>query len=109
MMADIVPYLEQICTRISQPDMRAALRDFTKTVQFIFPDLQRNFTISIAQNGNAALTEQTVPQPDITVTTSSDTLAGIMNNTIHPFQAYITHKLKVDGDMQDLLKLQKLL
>ena len=108
-MADIVPYLEQIRTRISQPDMRAALQDFKKTMQFIFPDLQRNFTLSIADDGSAVLTEQTVPHADITVTTSSDTMVGIMNNTIHPFQAYITHKLKVDGDMQDLLRLQKLL
>jgi len=65
--------------------------------------------LSIAQDGNAALTEETVPRPDITVTTSSDTLAGILDRKVNPELAFITRKLKASGTMEDLLKLQKLL
>jgi putative sterol carrier protein len=36
-------------------------------------------------------------------------LAGIMDRTVNPIQAYITRKLKVTGKMDDLLRLQKLL
>jgi putative sterol carrier protein len=109
MMADIVPYLERLCARFAQPEMRAAFRGFTKTMQFTFPDLRRDFTLSIAKDGSATLEEQTVSQPDVTVTTSSDTLAGIVDASVSPFQAYITRKLKVAGQMEDLLRLQKLL
>ncbi len=108
-MADIVPYLEQICARFAQPEMRTAFRGFTKTMQFTFTDLQRDFTLSIAQDGSATLAEQTIPQPDVQVTTRSDTLAGIVDRTVNPIQAYITGKLKVAGQMDDLLRLQKLL
>ena len=108
-MAEIVPYLERLCARFAQPEMRAAFRGFTKTMQFTFPDLQRNFTLSIAEDGSATLAEQTVSHPDVTVTTSSDTLAGIVDGRVNPFQAYITRKLKVTGQMEDLLRLQKLL
>lgn len=108
-MADIVPYLEQICARFVQPEMRATFRGFTKTMQFTFSDLQRDFTLSIAEDGSATLTEQTVPRPDVKVTTSSDILAGIIERTVNPIQAYITRKLKVTGQMEDLLRLQKLL
>lgn len=108
-MADIIPYLEGICARFEQPAMRAAFQGFTKTIQFIFPDLQRNFVLSIAQDGNATLTEETIAQPAIKVTTSSDTLAGILDRKVNPELAFITRKLKASGSMEDLLKLQKLL
>jgi putative sterol carrier protein len=108
-MADIVPYLERIRARFDQSETRSAFQGFVRIIQFMFPDLQRNFALSIAQDGNATLTEETVPQPDIKVTTSSDILAGILDRTVNPELAFITRKLKVSGSMEDLLKLQKLL
>ena len=108
-MADIVPYLERIRARFEQPETRSAFQGFTRSIQFIFTDLQRNFALSIAQDGNATLTEESLPQPDITVTTKSDILAGILDRTVNPELAFVTRKLKVSGSMEDLLKLQKLL
>ena len=108
-MADIVPYLEGIRARFDQPATRTAFQGFSRTIQFIFPDLQRNFVLSIAQDGNATLSEETIAQPNIKVTTSSDTLAGILERRVNPELAFITRKLKASGNMEDLLKLQKLL
>jgi putative sterol carrier protein len=108
-MADIVPYLERIRARFEQPETRAAFHGFARTIQFTFPDLQCAFVLSIAQDGSATLTEETVPQPDINVTTSSDTLAGILDRKVNPEIAFMTRKLKASGKMEDLLKLQKLL
>jgi putative sterol carrier protein len=108
-MTDIVPYLERICARFAEPEKRKAFRGFAKVMQFTFPDLRRDFTISIAEDGSATLTEQTVSHLDVQVTTSSDTLAGIVDGKVNPIQAYITRKLKVTGQMEDLLLLQQLL
>lgn len=108
-MADIVPYLEHIRARFEQPETRSAFQGFARTIQFTFTDLKRSFALSIAHDGNATLTEETVPQPDIKVTTSSDILAGILDRTVNPELAFITRKLKASGSMEDLLRLQKLL
>src|SRR5215469_3145235 len=108
-MSDIVPYLERIRARFDQPETRSKFQGFARTIQFMFTDLQRNFVLSIAQDGNATLAQETLPQPDIKVTTSSDILAGILDRTVNPELAFITRKLKVSGPMEDLLKLQKLL
>ena len=108
-MADIVPYLERICARFEQPEIKQAFQGFNKTLQFIFTDLQRTFTLSIAGDGSVALAEQTVSQPDVKVTITSDTLAGILDRKVNPINAYITRKIKVTGKMDDLLRLQKLL
>jgi putative sterol carrier protein len=108
-MVDIVPYLERIRDHFEQPETRSAFQGFARSIQFMFPDLQRNFVLRIAQDGNATLTEETLPQPDIKVTTSSDILAGILDRTVNPELAFLTRKLKASGSMEDLLKLQKLL
>ncbi|TMC45161.1 MAG: SCP2 sterol-binding domain-containing protein [Chloroflexi bacterium] len=108
-MADIVPYLERIRAHFELPETREAFRGFARTIQFIITDLRRNFVLSIAQDGSATLTEETLPHPDITFTTSSDTLAAILDGTVNPQLALITRKLKVSGKMEDLAKLQKLL
>jgi putative sterol carrier protein len=108
-MADIDPYLERIRAHFEQPETRSAFQGFAKSIQFVFPDLQRTFALRIAQDGNATLTEETVPQPDITVISSSDILAGILDRKVNPELAFLTRKLKVSGSMEDLLKLQKLL
>jgi putative sterol carrier protein len=108
-MADIVPYLERIRARFEQPETRAAFAGFARTIQFIFPDLRRNYVLRIASDGSAALAEETIAQPDISVTTGSDTLAGILDRKVNPELAFVTRKLKATGKMEDLLKLQKLL
>ncbi len=108
-MADIVPYLARIRDRFEQPEMRATFAGFAKTIQFVFTDLRRNYVLSIAGDGSAALSEESLPKPDITVTTSSDTLAGILDRKVTPELAFVTRKLKATGKMEDLLKLQKLL
>lgn len=108
-MADIIPYLERICARFDQPDVRSSFHGFARTLLFTFPDLGRDFTLSIDGEGSAKLEEQSIPQPDVKVTTASDTLAGILDRTVNPIHAYMVRKLKVTGKMDDLLRLQKLL
>ena len=108
-MADIVPYLERIRARFDQPETRAAFQGFARTIQFIFTDLKRDFVLAIAEDGSAALKEESLSSPDVTVTTSSNTLAGILDRKTNPELAFLTRKLKASGKMEDLLKLQKLL
>ena len=108
-MADIVPYLERIRARFDQPETRTAFQGFARTIQFNFTDLKRDFVLAIGQDGSASLKEESLPAPDVTVTTSSDTLAGILDRKTNPELAFLTRKLKASGKMEDLLKLQKLL
>ena len=45
---------------------------------------------------------------DVTIRASEDTFKAIANGEQNPTTAYMTGKLKVDGDMSAALKLQKL-
>src|SRR5690242_21843888 len=103
-MDDIISYLERLRARFDEPEMQTAFRGFHKTLLFTFPDLQRDYVLTINEDGSALLAEQNLAQADVKVTATSDLLRGIMDRRINPINAYITRKLKVKGNMEDLLR-----
>ncbi|GAC1566280.1 MAG: hypothetical protein NVS3B14_07410 [Ktedonobacteraceae bacterium] len=107
-MADILPYLERIQGRFSEPALQASLQGFTRTLLFDFPDTQQTYVISVV-NGNATIEEKNISNADIKVTSNTDVLAGIMDKKVNPITAYMTRKIKAQGAQEDLLRLQKLL
>jgi len=121
-MNDIVPYMERVRARFDEPEMQKAFCGFHKTLLFTFPDLQRDFLLTINEDGSATLAEASRtetrtdarshsyrPSVDVKVTATSDLLMGILDRRINPVNAYITRKLRVVGNMEDLLRLQKIL
>ena len=107
-MSDILPYLERILGRFAEPALRDYFKNYSKTLQFEFPDTHQAFVLTVVE-GNATLEEKTIANPDMKVTVNTDVLAGIMDKKINPITAYMTRKIKVQGEQEDLLKLQKLM
>ena len=107
-MADILPYLQRIQDRFSEPSLQASFKDFTKTLLFDFPDTKQSYVLSVV-NGNATIEEKSIPNPDIKVTANTDVLAGIMDKKVNPITAYMTRKIKAQGAQEDLMRLQKLM
>jgi putative sterol carrier protein len=107
-MADIRPYLERVRERFSDPKLQENFKTFSKTLLFDFPDTQQAFTLSVVE-GKANLEGAGSENPDVRITTNTDTLAGIMDRKVNPMTAYMTRKIKVQGAQEDLMKLQKLL
>lgn len=104
-MADILPYLQRIQDRFSDPSVQQSLQDYTKTLLFDFPDTKQSYVMSVV-NGNATIEEKSIANPDIRVTTSTDVLAGIIDQKINPITAFLTHKIKAQGALEDLARLQ---
>jgi putative sterol carrier protein len=108
-MADIEPYLRRIAGGFSKPSVRAALKEFTRTLQFSFTDTGETWLIRTADGKPATLSREAVAKPDIAVTISSGDLIGIMNKTTNPVTAYMQGRIRVTGGAQDLMQLRKLL
>lgn len=108
-MADIQPYLQTIVSRFDDPSIRASFKGFEKTLQFHFTDTNQAFVIAVANDGSATLAEKTAEKADITITTTTEVLAGIMDKKVNPMTAFATRKIKVNGAMDDMMKLQKLM
>ena len=108
-MTDIFPYLERVRRRFTDPKLRDYFEGFNRTLLFEFTDLRTTYVITSNGNAEATLEEKRISHPDIVVTTSTQTLAGIMDRKVNPVTAYAMRKIKAKGAMEDLLKLQKLL
>lgn len=108
-MADVKPYLQKMVDRFANPGVQAALKGFTKSLQFKFTDTNEDWLIRSVDGKEATLTQETVEKPDIVVTIATDILVGIMDKKINGTTAYMQRKIQVKGAMEDLMKLQKLM
>ncbi len=108
-MADIQPYLQKFVEKFDNPDVQAALKGFTKTLQFDFTDTGEKWLVSIEDGSKATLTAEALEKPDMTIKTTTDTMAGIIEKRINPQNAYMQRKIQIKGSMDDLFRLQKLL
>jgi putative sterol carrier protein len=108
-MAEIQPYLQKMVDGFANPDVQTALKGFTKTLQFEFKDNAEKWLIKVDDGSKATLTQETLEKPDMTVVTTTDTLAGIMDKKINANTAYMQRKIQIKGSLEDLFRLQKLL
>ncbi len=108
-MAEIQPYLQKMVNGFANPDVQTALKGFTKTLQFEFKDTGEKWLIRVEDGSKATLTQDTVEKPDMTVITTTDTLAGIMDKKINANTAYMQRKIQIKGSLEDLFRLQKLM
>lgn len=61
--------------------------------------------VSVADGGiNAG--EGTVEQPTATILTGAETWIGMTMGSVDPMQAFMTGKLRIEGNMGDVMKLQ---
>ena len=65
------------------------------------------WTVAV-DDGKVKVTEGASADPDCTITSSEENFERIVSGELNPTSAYMTGKLKVEGDMAAALKLQKL-
>jgi putative sterol carrier protein len=106
-MTDVLPYLEKIKGKFDDPLVQEKMTGFTKSLQFVFPDLSETYVLTIENGKTAVLEKKTLEAPDIAITWNSDVFTGIQDKTVNPTNAFMSGKLKIKGNMEDLMKLQK--
>ena len=100
--------LERVAAKLEDPKLREEFRRFSKTVQFVYPDINLAYVMRVV-GGKAEIMGQTTERPNVVVTMDSDTFLAILNKETNGIQAYSAGKIRYKGAMVDLLKLQKLL
>jgi putative sterol carrier protein len=108
-MADIKPYLQKFVEKFDNPDVQAALKGYTKTLQFDFTDTGEKWLIRVEDGTKATLTAESLEKSDMTIKTTTEVMAGIIEKKINPQNAYMQRKITIKGSMDDLFRLQKLL
>ncbi len=108
-MIDVQPYLQRIVERFANPSLQASMKGFTRALLFKFTDTKEEWLIRTVEGKQATLSKETTATPDVTITTTTDVLAGVMDHKINGMTAYMQRKIQTKGPMEDLMKMQKLL
>ncbi len=108
-MTDVQPYLQRIVERFNQPGVQSSLKGFTRVLLFRFTDTHEDWLIRAVDGKAATLVKETVANPDVTIITTTDVLAGVMDRKINPLAAYMQRKIQTRGSMDDLVRMQKLI
>ncbi len=90
----------------ADPRIRAELEGVVRTVVLDLKDGTK-FHFVLKDAHVDAILDGGVETPDVTIISDSATVRGLLAGEIGPFKAYATGKLKVKGDIEDLLRFRK--
>lgn len=108
-MAEILPYLQKMAARLEDPALQASLKGYTGSLHFKFTDTGEDYVLQITDGTSAAIVREVPEKPTLALSLTSDLLADIIDKKINAMAAYMQRKVQVNGAMEDLIKLQKLL
>ena len=108
-MVDVQPYMQRIVERFRNPSVQSSLKGFTRALLFRFTDTNEDWLVRAVDGKEATLVKETLANPDITITTTTEVLAGVMDRKFNAMTAYMQRKIQTKGPMEDLIKMQKLM
>ncbi len=90
------------------PGVAQELKGVQRTIAIRFAD-GRAFGLELKEGRLQNLKPTAPSRPDVTVRTDEATFLGLVRKEIGPMKALVTHKLSVDGSLDDKLLFRKLL
>ena len=76
-------------------------KGFDGTAKFV---IEGEGTVYIDENGARAADDEA----EVTLTASRETFEGLLSGEVNPTMAFMTGKIKVDGDLNSVMKFQSL-
>ncbi len=106
---EILAELQTMASRFDDPKIQRRFKEYNKTLQFSFPDLDAHLFMKIGDAELLEVGEGQIEDAELSVTMDSTIFKKIIEKTESPMAAYSEGRLKTKGEVPDLLKLQKLL
>ncbi len=101
--------LRTLSSRFEDPKIQRRFKNYNKTLQFMFPDIDAHLFMKIGDAEIVEVGEGLIEDAELSVTMDSVIFKKIIEKTESPMAAYSEGRLKTKGEVPDLLKLQKLL
>lgn len=105
---EVIQKLAAQTARFTDPKVASSFKGWTKTMQYVFPDIDLRMVIEVKDGLPSTPTEGTAPAAQVVYEMSSDTFLAIARKELGGMKAYSQKLVKVKASMPDLLKLQKL-
>ncbi len=88
------------------PRLRAELQGIERTVVLDLKDGTK-FHFVLKDAHVDGILDGAAVKPDVTIISDPETVKGLLAGEIGPFKAYATGRLKVKGDIEDLLRFRE--
>jgi len=88
------------------PSLRAELQGIVRTVVLDLKDGTK-FHFVLKDAHVDGILDGGAEKPDLTIISDPETVRGLLAGQIGPFKAYATGRLKVKGDIEDVLRFRK--
>ena len=86
-------------------EMRNEVKDITKTFNI---DLDtEKYSFKMENSKISDFKAEALPEADVILITSVENMTALLDGDLRPMKAYITKKIKIKGDFQDLMFLKK--
>jgi putative sterol carrier protein len=101
--------LEKMVGKIEDPKLKKRFAKFNKTLQLEFTDDVDAVCHIVFKDGTATIVDGVAESAELLITTTTETIMGIMDGSVSPTRAFMGGKVKAKGPMNDLMKLQALM
>ena len=106
---EIMDSIGKMVEKVGDPKYKSRYANFNKTLQFIFTDDETAICHIVFEGGSATIVEVQAEDPELVITTTTETIISIIDGSLSPTRAFMGGKIKAKGPMNDLLKLQALM
>nr|KXH70954.1 MAG: hypothetical protein AM325_10555 [Candidatus Thorarchaeota archaeon SMTZ1-45] len=101
--------LKKMVGKIELPKNKKRFANYNKTLQFEFTDDEDAECHIVFHEGTASIIDGLSENAELLITTSTETIMAIIDGTLSPTRAFMAGKIKAQGPMNDLMKLQALM
>jgi len=105
----VMKSLDKVRAKFEDRGVQTAFQGFNKSVQFLFPDLNVAYVMTVTGGVVTDFREGTVKTPGILLSMDSETFLGIQNKELVGATALGQGKITITGIVGDLLLLEKYL
>lgn len=100
--------LSEIFERMPEQFNSEKAGDFEATIQFDLSGDEGGEWYVVVAEGNAAVEKGAADDPSATIRMEGNDFADMMSGKLDPMNAFMTGKVKVEGDLNSVMKFQTL-
>ncbi|MHA2146420.1 MAG: SCP2 sterol-binding domain-containing protein [Candidatus Thorarchaeota archaeon] len=95
--------------KIELPKNRKKFAKFNRTLQLEFTDDESMNCYIVFKAGSASITDGVLQDAELKISTTTEIIMAVIDGSQSPTRAFVSGKIKAQGPMNDLVKLQALM
>ena len=106
---DLLSSLETMVAKIELPINQKKFAKFNKILQLEFTDDKSMNCYIVFKEGSASISDGGFQEAELKIITTTEIIMAVIDGSQSPIRAFVSGKIRAQGPMNDLIKLQALM